>query len=332
MAINGKPTVISTFAGTGGSSLGYHMAGFQELLAVDFDEHAVECFKANFPEVPVWHASVTDIQAEDILRFCKIEKGQLDVFDGSPPCQGFSTAGKREVTDERNDLFLHYCRLLDGLQPKVFVMENVTGMIKGKMKGKFFEILGKLKSFNYEVKCKQLNSMYYGVPQSRQRLFFIGVRKDIGLLPEFPTPNAKVITASEAIAHIQNNLGDTHELTDKYGQLWPKIPPGKNAAHVLNGKGFNNCYKVHPGKPFPTLPKTQGKRGFATMVHWAEPRSISINEAKAACSFPQDWILTGKYEEQWARLGNAVMPLQMKAIAETIKEKILNQLESHALE
>lgn len=328
MAINGKPTVISTFAGTGGSSLGYHMAGFQELLAVDFDEHAVECFKANFPEVPVWHASVTDIQAEDILRFCKIEKGQLDVFDGSPPCQGFSTAGKREVTDERNDLFLHYCRLLDGLQPKVFVMENVTGMIKGKMKGKFFEIFGKLKSFNYEVKCKQLNSMYYGVPQSRQRLFFVGVRKDLLKSPVFPTPSQDIVTAKQAIGSL-TDIGPMAPLTPLASKIWDKIKPGQNGTKFRPGY-YMSASKVHPDRPCPTVTKVLS--GCGGLFHWDERRKLGINEVKVLCSFPVEWKLTGSVTNQWARLGNAVMPLQMKAIAETIKEKILNQLESHALE
>jgi site-specific DNA-cytosine methylase len=174
-----NPTVISTFCGTGGSSLGYKYAGYKELLAIDWENHAVQCFKANFPEVPCQQKDITKVTSQEIFDFCKITKGELDVFDGSPPCQGFSTAGKRQVSDERNDLFKHYWRLVKEIQPKVFVMENVSGMIKGKMKGKFKEIMSTLKSDNYEVKCKLMNAMYYNVPQSRQRLIFIGVRKDI---------------------------------------------------------------------------------------------------------------------------------------------------------
>ena len=82
-----KPTVISTFAGTGGSSLGYKWAGFQELLAIDWEAHAVECFKLNFPEVPVWHKDITKVTGKEILDFCKLKPGELDVLDGSPPCQ-----------------------------------------------------------------------------------------------------------------------------------------------------------------------------------------------------------------------------------------------------
>lgn len=318
--MSGSPTVISLFAGTGGSSLGYKWAGFKELLAVDFDDHAVKCFGANFPEVPVWHRSVTEVSGQEILDFCRIKKGDLDVLDGSPPCQGFSTAGKREVRDPRNDLFRHYVRLIDELSPKVFVMENVSGMAKGTMKGRFIEIMKTLKSLDYEVKAKQMNSMYYGVPQSRERIIFIGVRKDLKKQPIFPSPSSKLISCETALRGVDPS--EKILLTDKYGSLWPRLKPGQNAAHVL-GTGQNSCVILNPHRPSCTLPKMQTGRGFATICHWREPRAIAISEAKRLCSFPDDWILPGKYTQQWARLGNAVMPKFMQAIAETIKNAII---------
>lgn len=321
MDINTKPTVISTFAGTGGSSLGYHWAGFKELLAIDFDAHAVECFKLNFPDVPIWHRSVVDVTGNEIMDFTGIKPGELDVFDGSPPCQGFSTAGKREVKDPRNDLFNHYVRLVTELQPKVFVMENVTGMVKGPMRGRFIEIMNTLKTGNYNVTCKQMNAVYYSVPQSRERLIFIGVRKDLGKEPRYPSPSKKLITSKQALEGVEPS--ERFELKDKYGRLWPNVRPGQRADAVLKTSGFSNCVKLHPNRPSKTLCKTQGKHGFGTMVHWAEPRPIAISEALALCSFPPDWKLTGTYEEKWARLGNAVMPKFMQAIAETIKRETL---------
>jgi DNA (cytosine-5)-methyltransferase 1 len=173
------PTVISLFAGCGGSSLGYSMAGYRELLAVEWDDHAVETFKANFPDVPVWHGDIAKLSVEECLRITGLKPGELDVLDGSPPCQGFSTAGKRKMDDGRNQLFREYVRLLRGLQPKVLIMENVSGMVKGKMKLIFVDILKELKDAGYHVEARLLNAMYYGVPQSRQRMIFIGVREDI---------------------------------------------------------------------------------------------------------------------------------------------------------
>jgi DNA (cytosine-5)-methyltransferase 1 len=173
------PTVISLLAGCGGSSLGYSMAGYRELLAVEWDDHAVETFKANFPDVPVFHGDIAKLSVEEVLRITGLKPGELDVLDGSPPCQGFSTAGKRKMDDGRNQLFREYIRLLRGLQPKVLVMENVSGMVKGKMKLIFVDILKELKSSGYHVSARLMNAMYYGVPQSRQRMIFVGVRKDI---------------------------------------------------------------------------------------------------------------------------------------------------------
>ena len=173
------PTVISLFAGCGGSSLGYSMAGFRELLAVEWDGHAVATFKANFPDVPVYHGDIAKLSVEEILRTTGLQPGELDVLDGSPPCQGFSTAGRRKMDDGRNQLFREYIRLLRGLQPKVLVMENVSGMVKGKMKLIFVEILRELKDSGYHVSARLMNAMYYGVPQSRQRMIFVGVRQDL---------------------------------------------------------------------------------------------------------------------------------------------------------
>ncbi len=174
------PTVISTFAGGGGSSLGYSMAGFKELLAVEMDNNAVETFKLNFPEVPVFHGDIGALSVEECLSRARLSApGDLDVLDGSPPCQGFSTAGKRQMSDNRNQLFQEYVRLLRGLQPKAFIMENVSGMVKGKMKLIFAEILRELKASGYEVKAWLLNAKYFYVPQSRERMIFIGVRHDV---------------------------------------------------------------------------------------------------------------------------------------------------------
>lgn len=318
----GKPTVISTFAGTGGSSLGYHWAGFRELLAIDFDDHAVECFKLNFPDVPVWKRSVTEVTGQEILDFCKIKWGELDVFDGSPPCQGFSTAGKREVRDPRNDLFMHYCRLIDELGPKVFVMENVTGMAKGKMRGRFIEIMQTLKGMNYNVKCKQMNSMYYGVPQSRERLIFVGVRKDLGKQPTFPVPSNKITTVLKALNGIQPTNFAAYKKDSWAWKAWHNTKIGRNLSASTNSNSGFNHNKVDPRKPLPTMCKSpcHTKTG---LMHWNEPRSMALNELKVLCSFPENWKLGDDLELGWNRLGNAVMPKFMQAIATTIKKEIL---------
>ncbi len=174
------PTVISTFAGGGGSSLGYSMAGYRELLAVEWNDNAVDTFKLNFPDAPIYHGDIAKLSVEECLRLARVQPGELDLLDGSPPCQGVSIIGKRMLNDPRNQLFREFARLLRGLKPKVFVMENVPGLVKGKMKLLFAEIMRELKASGYQVKCKKLNAMYFNVPQSRKRLIFVGVREDLG--------------------------------------------------------------------------------------------------------------------------------------------------------
>ena len=181
VVLEGKesPTVVSTFAGCGGSSLGYKWAGFQELLAVEWDDHAVATFQENFPGVPVYHGDIGQLSVEECLALGGIGPGELDVFDGSPPCQGFSQAGKRNHDDPRNQLFEEFVRLLTGLQPRVFVMKNVAGLVRGHMKQVYLEILDSLRGAGYHVEAQLMNAKFFEVPQCRKRVIFVGVREDI---------------------------------------------------------------------------------------------------------------------------------------------------------
>ncbi len=322
-------TVISLFAGCGGSSLGYKWAGYKELLAIDFDRNAVQTFELNFPGVPAWERDVSKVTAKEVLQFCNIKKGDLDVLDGSPPCQGFSTAGRRQMNDDRNRFFYEYARLVKGLQPKVFIAENVSGMIKGKAKGLFIEIIKHLKSLNYSVKCKVLNAKYYGVPQSRERVIFIGVRNDLKKEPVFPVPNRKVITVRQAI-------GDLNDEQDpETDHVWiDESPQGRNtktyplALKARQGQKYagqqRRCYW---DRPSPTV-TTGGMIGNpylrSTNCHPLYTRTFSILEYKRLCSFPDDFKIKGKTLQALKRFGNSVPPKMMQAIATTVKKKVLS--------
>lgn len=352
------PTVVSTFAGCGGSSLGYKMAGFKELLAVDFDARACETFRLNFPEVPCWQRDICGVTVDEIMAFCDIKKGDLDVLDGSPPCQGFSTAGKRQVTDARNSLFNEYVRLIDGLRPKVFVMENVTGMVKGTMKGAFKEIMRTLKLLPYRVECRKLNAMWYGVPQSRERLFFMGIRNDLGKSPAWPKHTGKrPITVGAILANVEQSaqgddrkggkfcpriFGDRILAASKSAPMltrlsrfyiekhspevlaaWEKARPGQSLRKATKYVGSYQSCRLDANKPSMTLIKAHRH------WHYNEPRQLSDIELKRICSFPDEFILAGSKSQRGALLGNSVMPLQMKAIAETIRTKILNNKDTN---
>jgi DNA (cytosine-5)-methyltransferase 1 len=317
------PTVISLFAGCGGSSLGYKWAGFKELLAVDYDRNAVETFKINFPDISCWQKDIRKVSGKEILKFCKIRKGELDLLDASPPCQGFSLSGKREINDSRNDLYKEVIRLIKELMPKVFVIENVSGMIKGYMKGKFIEIMTTLKSLPYQVKCKLMNSMYYGVPQSRERLIWIGVRNDLRKTPSFPVPVKKRISVIEAFKGLpEDNSRTLNELGYK---IWEQVKPGETFDRYHPKGYWFNGRKINPYKPSPTIEKTIIPSGGGGLFHWLHPRCLNIPELKRLSSFPDDFKFTGNFRNQWARIGNAVMPKFMEAIARHIREAILEQ-------
>ena len=330
MNTNGKLTVISLFAGCGGSSLGYKMAGFKELLAIDFDENAVKTFKLNFPEVPIWLKDITQIKGKDMLEFCNIKEGELDVLDGSPPCQGFSIAGKRKVYDKRNDLVLEYIRLVNELQPKVFVMENVSGMVQGTMKGLFKEYMLKMKALNYMVKCKLMNAKYYNVPQSRKRLIWVGVRKDLEKEEVFPKGNKKLITVKAAIFDLEEeeeNKDTNHEwipVLEKH-KVYPFMKKAKQGEKL----GFGLSKRLNYSLPSPTI-QTSGVAGpyigSSWFCHPTLDRPISIREALRLQSFSDSFLVIGTLKDKAHVIGNSVPPLFMYAIAKTVKEEILKSI------
>ena len=315
------PTVVSLFAGCGGSSLGYSMAGYRELLAVEWDNNAVETFKLNFPDVPVYHGDIAKLSVDECLRLAGVGVGELDVLDGSPPCQGFSTAGKRQMDDPRNSLFREYVRLLRGMQPRVFVMENVSGMVKGKMKLVFAEILRDLKASGYKVSARLLNAMYFNVPQSRQRLIFIGVREDLGREPSHPRAESRPRTVRDALSNCY--IGFYPEIKGKWAEIGIRLPQGQTGEYVAGkGHGFG-LQRLHNDKPSPTIRKTMAQSSWACLIHPTEPRVVSEGEAKRLSAFPDEFQFVGRSTEYFLRIGNSVPPLFMRAIARHIRENIL---------
>lgn len=312
------PTVVSLFAGCGGSSLGYSMAGYRELLAVEWNDNAVATFELNFPDVPVYHDDIHKLTVDKCLELADIEVGELDLLDGSPPCQGFSTADKRIMADKRNQLYMQFVRLLRGLQPKVFVMENVSGLVKGKMKLIFADIMRELKASGYDVHCKLLNAMYFNVPQSRQRLIWIGVRQDLKKNVSFPKAQGKPITARNATVNCQECQKPPQ--WRKFNlSLWQQQRPGQNG---INGRHFSHC-RIHPDRPSPTISKSCVFGGFSGLYHWIEPRSLNLGELMRLHSFFHNFNLIGTYEDGVNCIGNSVPPLFMRAIANHIRCEIL---------
>jgi DNA (cytosine-5)-methyltransferase 1 len=323
-------SVVSTFSGCGGSSLGYKMAGGSVRLAVEWDDNAVNTYRLNFPNTKIFHGDIGKLSVAEIQARTGLKEGELDVFDGSPPCQGFSTAGKREFSDNRNQLFREYCRILRGLKPKVFVMENVSGMVKGKMKLIFADILRELKACGYNVRVRLLNAKFFGVPQSRQRMIFLGVREDLGVEPTHPIGKSRIITAEEAIASVQNDPKEIEMLLEM-GRVrsafaeWDQIAPGRKRTDIPGIKTGFSGRKQHPKRPCSTITKTDGNLGMHGIMHWSERRRFSVGEFKRLASFPDEFEFFGDYKDAVERIGNTVPPLFMKGIADHIANVILPQ-------
>lgn len=348
---------ISTFSGCGGSSLGYRMAGFRILWASEFIDAARDSYRANKADYTILDGrDIREVTAAEILTAIKMQPGELDLFDGSPPCASFSTAGKREAgwgkvkkysdkSQRTDDLFFEYTRLLQGLQPKVFVAENVSGLVKGTAKGYFLEILRALKACGYRVSCRVLDAQWLGVPQSRQRTIFIGVREDLGLDPVHPKPLPYRYSVRDALPWIKEvrqievyNEPDRVACDEPCPTVTNSVIGAKRIEKVVVeaetdisryaiGASRDNRGAFGNGGPITNIPAPT-VLADSVGTHWinqtqTEKRKFTIAELRRICAFPDDFILTGTYAQQWERLGRAVPPVMMSHIAATLRDAIL---------
>ena len=352
--------VASTFSGAGGSCTGYRMAGFKVVWANEFVPAAQASYKANCSDDSILDCrDIRIVKPEEILAATGLQKGELDIFDGSPPCASFSTAGKREKgwgkvkkysdTEQRtDDLFFEYVRLLRGLHPKIFVAENVSGLVKGTAKGTFLQILSEFKLSGYRVTCRVLDAQWLGVPQQRQRTIFVGVRNDLNLDPVHPSPLPYRYSVRDALPWIFSVKGangfnghayqtskvqastvqasrplNVEAETDisRYctGAEWDKLKEGEQS------EKYFSLIKLNREKPSPSILASHGSPGIACPVLPTEKRKFTIAELRRICAFPDDFILTGSYAQQWERLGRSVPPVMMASVAAAIHDGILSK-------
>jgi DNA (cytosine-5)-methyltransferase 1 len=198
-----RPLAIDLFCGAGGLSLGLEQAGFDVALAVDRDPLHIATYRRNFPQFRAICASVADVSAKTIFEAIG-SKSDIDLICGGPPCQGFSHMGKRDLEDPRNALLNDFVRLVLELRPKAFLLENVPGMSVGAPAELSQRVIAALEGAGYVVTrpTGTLNALTFGVPQSRQRIFLLGIRRGCGPRISYPTtlvPRAKRPTVWDAI-------------------------------------------------------------------------------------------------------------------------------------
>jgi len=356
--------VLSTFAGGGGSSTGYRLAGAKILAVNEFVEEAQNTYRENYPDTVIVPGDIKKLTGTYLMEQAGVKVGELDILDGSPPCSAFSMAGSishgggnthadafnktKQYSDIKGvenveDLFFEFLRVAKDIKPKVIIGENVEGLTMGEAKEYFHKIQNTFEDIGYLIVANVLDSSYFGVPQSRKRCFFIGVREDVAekvginfmtMYQLYPDKNDFRTTLGEAINDVVND--DKEELDYLFDKISPEKAVGKTLMKmpkdpdkVLTGMDYHekghhfNLKRSSLRKPCPTITAMGNLAGVAGTCHPLEDRKFTIKELKRIMSLPEDFKLTGKHKQQSERIGRMVPPLMMKALAESVYNKVL---------
>ena len=314
---------VDLFSGAGGLSCGLTMAGFTPVASVEIMPEAVETYKFNFVKSKQFREDVEtrDIRTEEAKQalYDSIGDRHIHLLVGGFPCQGFSLAGNRVVTDERNSLYLEMLNIVDYIRPEYIVMENVEGlrsMLNGKIEEK---IIADYKAIGYEINVTVLNSADYGVAQTRRRVIFVGNR--IGGKNYHPQPFMEEYkTLGEEIERFMdmpedksiNHIFSRH--TEEMKERIMEVPEGMS----LYGN-YSDAWKKSPwDKPSCTVKENHG----GVNLHPKLPRVLTPRELAALQSFPDDFIFKGSKKWQLVQIGNAVPPLLGKAIGVAVKKAL----------
>jgi DNA (cytosine-5)-methyltransferase 1 len=334
--------IVDLFSGAGGLHMGFEAAGFSVEMCVDSNELVERTHKRNFPSIPFMNKDISQITSEDILSGVDSE---IDLVIGGPPCQGFSTIGnrvssdpeKRMRHDKRNELVLAYVKIIQELQPKFIVMENVKGILT-RSNGVFLEtVLNELKKANYNVGYQVVNMADYGVPQIRERVIILGNR--MGLPVKFPPADHaekpygnilpwrncwEVISDLEGLCDDSNfnhvALRHTPKIIERY-RLIPeggRLPEDELPEEIFR-RNFGNTYKrLHRKRPALTM--VPGNDAFP--IHPTLNRSLTVREAARIQTFSDDIIFEGNRRQQGHQVGNAVPPMFSTKLAQFIKTQL----------
>jgi DNA (cytosine-5)-methyltransferase 1 len=314
--------VFSCFSCGGGSTMGYKLAGCTVLGNVEIDPKMNKLYKLNHN--PKYNFNM------DIRLFKKMpnkdipeELFDLDILDGSPPCSSFSMAGKREKDwgkqkkfregqskQTLDDLFFDFIDVVEKLRPKVVIAENVKGLLAGNAKGYVKEIIKRYKDAGYETQIFLLNAALMGVPQTRERVFFVSRRMDLNLPKVKMDFRMKPIPYGEVEKHLKIKLGKP--ITPSLRKWFFKTPAGKRLADVHPKKSFFNYRKTHPEKVVVTLTASTGN----TILHYKEPYGVSDQAIIGLQSFPQDYDFQDESVQYVC--GMSVPPLMMKGVASAV--------------
>ena len=325
--------VMSTFACGGGSSMGYKRAGCEIIAANDIDPEMAWHYKRNLHPPHYFLCPIRDLLTADLPP----ELFKLDILDGSPPCSTFSMAGSREkawgkdkhfregqAKQVLSDLFFDYLDLVERLKPRVAIAENVKGMILGNAKGYTKMVMARFREIGYRPQLFLLNAADCGVPQRRERVFFVAIREDIEAPPLKLAPTHRWVSAGEATEDLQVLTAlelDNTKATQARAELYPHTKPGTSMASAclkIKGKGnFFTTTVLDHSKPSSTLTSEEN-----VAYHWGQCRRMTFREYKRLGSFPDDYHAKtdkiGKY-----MIGMSVPPKMTEQVARAVIDQWL---------
>ena len=379
-------TYISFFAGGGGSSCGYKLAGGDCRFVNEFQQVAVNTYLANWPETPHICDDIKNITGKQIMDMTGLEVGELDILDGSPPCPPFSMSGTKQKgwnqekvaygIKQQNieDLTWEMIRITGEMKPKVVVCENVKGLTMDYAKQHLDRMVKDFEAEGYTTTYKVMNGIHFGVPQKRQRVFIVSVRNDvlddIGMpwmliSSLFPEGADEEPTLEDAIGDLRldnENRVEAVELIEamkksakyKWMKRLPKNPDrvvsvgddvvapwyDKVIAHRKKWNksipekktSFYQSRRVPWHQASHTLSEQGLQTSLAVHLHAEEDRVYTTKESKRIMTLPEDYALTGKLNEQLARIGLMVAPMMMAYLAESIYKRVLKPYNEKGLD
>ncbi len=344
-------SALALFSGCGGLSLGFRWAGLKIIGFVEKEPSARAMYQANFPASVCLGTDIREISDAHVAEW-RQRFGAVNVLFGGPPCQGFSLAGKRDVYDPRNQLYREFVRIAGILKPDVILMENVRLLTSMRAPDRSLisdHVLEDFDRVGYRSKFQTLNAQNYGVPQFRERVFFIGIRRDFSdapiVFPKITHENARngSFDSTDQCRTFRDATGDLQALesgqasNDDAWHFAPRHPPhiiemlreipeGASAHNHPNpnlrpSSGYNTTYKrLCWDEPCSTIGTNFGMISGSRNVHPADTRSLTIREALRCQSFPDDFKLGGTLGQIRTAIGNSVPPLLAKAIAEHLAQ------------
>lgn len=313
-------TTIELFAGAGGLALGVERAGFKTIGLVEIDKDASDTLRKNRPEWRVINDDIANVSCLDLQDYFGIAKDELDLLSGGAPCQSFSYAGKRlGLEDARGTLFYHYAKFLEQLQPKMFLFENVKGLLTHDKGRTYKTITDIFESTGYVIQKKVLNAWDYGVAQKRERLISIGIRKDlVGKIHfDFPKPHEYKPVLRDVLLDCPESQGTPY--SEYKRKIFELVPPGgywRDIPENIAKEYMKSCWYMEGGRTGilrrlsldePSLAVlTSPSQKQTDRCHPLEARPFTIRENARCQSFPDEWEFCGGISSQYKQVGNAV--------------------------